>query len=114
MGEEEPKKVEPKTPSITLQRVLNDVAEEKTVIPFSDDKVSHPPVEKVPDPTAEKHSGGSIDRDVVLARIEREKSLALIRAWEESEKIKAENKTYKSCLPLDHGRTARKRLWRLS
>ncbi|TKY60604.1 Remorin protein [Spatholobus suberectus] len=33
--------------------------------------------------------------DAVLARVESEKRLALIRAWEESEKTKAENRAYK-------------------
>ncbi|GMN32219.1 hypothetical protein TIFTF001_003579 [Ficus carica] len=33
--------------------------------------------------------------DAVLARVETEKRLALIKAWEESEKTKAENKAYK-------------------
>ncbi|CAK9310979.1 unnamed protein product [Citrullus colocynthis] len=35
------------------------------------------------------------DRDIALARVEWEKKMALIKAWEESEKIKAENKAYK-------------------
>ncbi|XP_068470838.1 remorin-like isoform X2 [Phaseolus vulgaris] len=37
----------------------------------------------------------SIDRDAVLARVESEKKLALVKAWEESEKTKAENRAYK-------------------
>ncbi|KAL2342774.1 hypothetical protein Fmac_004059 [Flemingia macrophylla] len=37
----------------------------------------------------------SVDRDAVLARVESEKRLALIKAWEESEKTKAENRAYK-------------------
>ncbi|XP_057510034.1 remorin-like isoform X2 [Actinidia eriantha] len=42
-----------------------------------------------------KKSGDAVDRDAVLARVETEKRLALIKAWEESEKSKAENKAYK-------------------
>ncbi|PSS11421.1 Remorin like [Actinidia chinensis var. chinensis] len=47
------------------------------------------------DPATEKKSGDAVDRDAVLARVETEKRLALIKAWEESEKSKAENKAYK-------------------
>lgn len=43
----------------------------------------------------EKSSVGSTDRDVILARLETEKRLALIKAWEDSEKTKAENKAYR-------------------
>ncbi|KAH0658405.1 hypothetical protein KY290_027977 [Solanum tuberosum] len=38
---------------------------------------------------------GSIDRDATLARLTTEKRLSLIKAWEESEKSKAENKAQK-------------------
>ncbi|BAS90233.1 Os04g0533300, partial [Oryza sativa Japonica Group] len=62
----------------------------------------HPPlplaiVEKVADePPAEKPAqGGSNDRDVALARVETEKRNSLIKAWEENEKTKAENKASK-------------------
>lgn len=34
----------------------------------------------------------SLFSDIALARVEWEKKMALIKAWEESEKIKAENK----------------------
>ncbi|XP_057953761.1 remorin-like [Malania oleifera] len=45
-----------------------------------------------PDPAMEKKpSGGSIDRDVALAEVEKEKRLSFIKAWEESEKTQAEN-----------------------
>ncbi|ONI07034.1 hypothetical protein PRUPE_5G096200, partial [Prunus persica] len=39
--------------------------------------------------------GGSTERDALHAQIETEKRLALIKAWEESEKTKAENKAYR-------------------
>lgn len=35
---------------------------------------------------------GFVILDVAFARVELEKKLALIKAWEESEKIKAENR----------------------
>ncbi|TYK22939.1 remorin [Cucumis melo var. makuwa] len=43
----------------------------------------------------EKESEGSINRDAVLARVATEKRLSLIKAWEESEKSKAENRAHK-------------------
>ncbi|KAG2677333.1 hypothetical protein I3760_12G092400 [Carya illinoinensis] len=75
----------------------NDFAEEKGVIPPPDHKTAPPVKEKsdVADPPAEKSSGGLVDRDAVLAKVANEKRLALIKAWEESEKTKAENKAYK-------------------
>nr|XP_009778200.1 PREDICTED: remorin-like isoform X2 [Nicotiana sylvestris] len=49
----------------------------------------------VEDKPAEEKKEGSIDRDAVLARVATEKRLSLIKAWEESEKSKAENKAQK-------------------
>ncbi|EPS69897.1 hypothetical protein M569_04866 [Genlisea aurea] len=44
----------------------------------------------------EKPEGGSsVNRDAALARVTTEKRLSFIRAWEESEKAKAENKAQK-------------------
>ncbi|KAK3403897.1 hypothetical protein EUGRSUZ_K00253 [Eucalyptus grandis] len=42
-----------------------------------------------------KSKDGSGNRDVELARVETDKKLSLIRAWEENEKSKAENKAQK-------------------
>ncbi len=80
-----------------------DVAEEKAVIPPApppeekpDDSKALAVVEKVPESTEGKGSeGGSVNRDAVLARVATEKRLSLIKAWEESEKCKAENKAQK-------------------
>lgn len=47
-------------------------------------------------PVPSKISGGSVDRDTVLAKVNTEKRLALVKAWEENEKAKAENKFYKA------------------
>lgn len=47
-------------------------------------------------PVPSKISGGSVDRDAVLAKVNVEKRLALVKAWEENEKAKAENKFYKA------------------
>ncbi|KAK7274499.1 hypothetical protein RIF29_15591 [Crotalaria pallida] len=45
-----------------------------------------------PVPVAKK---GSLDRDIALAQVEKEKRLSYVKAWEESEKSKAENKAQK-------------------
>ncbi|KAJ6686229.1 CARBOXY-TERMINAL REGION REMORIN [Salix purpurea] len=47
------------------------------------------------EPAPKKVSGGSIDRDIALADLEKEKRLSFIKAWEDSEKTKAENKSQK-------------------
>lgn len=119
MGGEEPR-VEVETPpavtsaEVPLAEATKDVTEEKSVIappsadssaphhpPAADDSKSLAVLEKEAEPitpaSVEKSQsqGGSIDRDKVLARVETEKRLSLIKAWEESEKTKAENKAYK-------------------
>ncbi|KAL3655657.1 hypothetical protein CASFOL_000053 [Castilleja foliolosa] len=48
----------------------------------------------VPEPVA-KSSKGSLDRDVALAKLEDDKRYSFIKAWEESEKTKVENKAHK-------------------
>ncbi|KAE8699738.1 Remorin [Hibiscus syriacus] len=50
---------------------------------------------KAPEPEPKKISGGSHDRDVALAEVEKAKRLSFIKAWEDSEKTKAENKSQK-------------------
>jgi len=78
-----------------------DVAEEKSVIPVpsSDDKPDESKalvlVEKTQEVAEVKPTEGSVNRDAVLARVATEKRLSLIKAWEESEKSKAENKAHK-------------------
>ncbi|KAK7380303.1 hypothetical protein VNO78_32811 [Psophocarpus tetragonolobus] len=78
-----------------------DVAEEKSVIPLppSDEKPDESKalvlVEKTQEVAEVKPTGGSINRDEVLAKVASEKRISLIKAWEESEKSKAENKAHK-------------------
>ncbi|KAL3630609.1 hypothetical protein CASFOL_023593 [Castilleja foliolosa] len=101
MAEEEAKKVEPQpqpcseAPPETVEPP-KDVAEEKTVIPppHSEEKADDCKALVVEKPVAddEKKLEGSINRDAVLARVATEKRLSLIKAWEENEKSKAENK----------------------
>ncbi|KAE8697572.1 Remorin [Hibiscus syriacus] len=52
-------------------------------------------VEKAPEPEPKKISGGSHDRDIALAEVEKAKRLSFVKAWEDSEKAKAENKSQK-------------------
>ncbi|GER54811.1 remorin [Striga asiatica] len=113
MAEAEPKKAEPQSkpepepsseaPAVAAEPVEapKDVAEEKTVAPLpptekkADDCKALVVVEKTAASEEKKPEGGSINRDAVLARVATEKRLSLVRAWEESEKCKAENKAQK-------------------
>ncbi|KAL9267817.1 Remorin-like protein [Drosera capensis] len=96
----------PDTPPVEEAPVVSDdVSEEKAIVPA----VTPPPA--VAEPVAAvlesqalveatesaelKPSEGSLDRDAFLARLETEKRNSLIKAWEESEKSKAENKAHK-------------------
>ncbi|KAL6986210.1 hypothetical protein U1Q18_019578 [Sarracenia purpurea var. burkii] len=87
------------TPPSADEKVPKQDPSEKNLLPLSEAKVPHskssPIVKKVSDHAAEKKSEDTVDKDAILARIETEKRLALIKAWEESEKTKAENKAYK-------------------
>jgi hypothetical protein len=115
MAAEESKKIESETPSETVPaaecepvETPKDVThEEKAVIPLDppplpvdeekpDDSKALIIVEKVPETEEEKKPEGSVNRDAVLARVSTDKRLALIKAWEESEKSKAENKAQKN------------------
>ncbi|KAK9291409.1 hypothetical protein L1049_019356 [Liquidambar formosana] len=111
MAEEESKKPEPESPSEQpppappapepAVETPKEVTNEKSVIPpppseeKPDDCKALAIVEKVPDSAEAKSAEGSVHRDAVLARVETEKRTSLIRAWEESEKSKAENKAHK-------------------
>ncbi|KAJ7951124.1 Remorin family protein [Quillaja saponaria] len=76
--------------------------EEKALVPVPPSEVkpvetkSLPVVQKIVDPVKQKSSGGSGDRDIALADVEKEKKLSYVKAWEESEKSKAENKAQKN------------------
>nr|AFK38814.1 unknown [Lotus japonicus] len=52
--------------------------------------------EKTPVPENKPSSKGPLDRDVALAELEKEKRLSYVKAWEESEKSKTENKAQKN------------------
>lgn len=97
MAEEEAKKVEvePECPPVEKEE---EEEEEKALVPVepldkpTDDAKALVLVEKPAEICDEKPKEGSINRDDVLARVATEKKDALIKAWEESEKSKAENK----------------------
>jgi len=114
MAEEEPKKVtetvsEPTpTPEVPVEKpaAAADVApQEKPVAPppvlpspapaeeKQEDSKAIVPV--VPKEVEEEKKEGSVNRDAVLARVETEKRMSLIKAWEEAEKCKVENKAEK-------------------
>lgn len=97
MGEEEAEKVELQQVSKHEEDTTkDDPDEEKSVIPVPDETKAIVAVETAP-PEPEKtiSSGGSIDRDIVLAKVAEDKKLALIKAWEDNEKAKAMNKACK-------------------
>ncbi|KAK1261098.1 hypothetical protein QJS04_geneDACA001939 [Acorus gramineus] len=113
MGEEEAPKVEAEAPAeephVAEAPVASaaDVAEVKSVVPppvveeKPDESKALAIVEKVADPVPEvKPSGGSIDRDIVLTRVQTEKRMSLIKAWEDNEKTKAENKAQKKAAAI--------------
>ncbi|KAK3034598.1 hypothetical protein RJ639_033844 [Escallonia herrerae] len=64
------------------------------------EKLAHDAVEKIP--------GDSIDRDAALAQVETEKRMALIKAWEESEKSKADNRAYKKLSAVEAWENAKR------
>ncbi|KAA8533735.1 hypothetical protein F0562_031252 [Nyssa sinensis] len=129
MAEEELKKLEsespsepPLAPTPELIDAPKEVAEEKSVIPAPPPAEEPPPVEekpdesktlavveKVPDAGEGKSVEGSINRDAVLERVATEKRMSLIKAWEESEKSKVENKAQKKLSAVgawEHSREA--------
>ncbi|KAJ6714489.1 hypothetical protein OIU85_026035 [Salix viminalis] len=99
MGKQEPRKSESEGASLPARAEEHGPVKEVKEAPFSDsanEKSSVLVSEKVADPpAAAKYSWGSNDRDAVLAKVEAEKRCALIKAWEENEKAKAENKAHK-------------------
>ncbi|ESR35148.1 hypothetical protein CICLE_v10005899mg [Citrus x clementina] len=129
MAEEEPKKLETETPTEpppppstepaapAAAEPPKDVADDKTVIPSppAEDKPEESKalavVDKAPEaepPAGEKSTEGSVNRDAVLARVETEKRISLIRAWEESEKSQAENKAHKKLSSIVSWENSRK------
>ncbi|KAM3309154.1 remorin [Capsicum chacoense] len=93
MREEEAKKVE------TAEAVAEEKAIVLSTLPPSEDKSDDSKALAIVEPESKAvvpvEKKGSIDRDAALALLTTEKRLSLIKAWEESEKSKAENKAQK-------------------
>ncbi|GJT45437.1 remorin-like protein [Tanacetum coccineum] len=85
MGAEDAKNVEVATECVPEAPVAVEKEDDKLAL-------SLVVVEKPTEACDEKPKEGSINRDDVLAKVANEKKEALIKAWEESEKSKAENK----------------------
>ncbi|KAL9328691.1 hypothetical protein ACSQ67_003694 [Phaseolus vulgaris] len=94
MGEEVSNKTETESHSAVVDSVPPLQEKESDKPDPSNENVTSPspPVQKVEDHAAEKDTEDSVSKDVMLARVLTEKRLALIKAWEESEKTKAENR----------------------
>ncbi|KAK1558542.1 hypothetical protein Q3G72_003524 [Acer saccharum] len=87
-------------PAPVVAVAKNDVVEQKPLVQFHEEKKPEESkalvvVDKTSDSAEKKISGGSHDRDVALGEVEKEKRLSFIKAWEDSEKSKAENKSQK-------------------
>lgn len=97
MGEEVSNKIEhsvPQQEQPPVQDPPNVVSSHET----NDKDTSPSPLVQntdVVDDAGKKDTGDSIDKDAMLARVVAEKRLALIKAWEDSEKTKAENRAHK-------------------
>lgn len=68
---------------------------EKPVVPLVHELKPLAVVGKASEPAPKKISGGSYDRDIALAEMEKVKTTSFIKAWEENEKTKAANKAQK-------------------
>ncbi|XP_022732829.1 remorin-like [Durio zibethinus] len=75
----------------------NDIDVEKSVIPVPEKVASAPAVENSPN-----------DRDSVLARVETEKRLALVKAWKENEKAKVDNRAHKKISAIESWENTKK------
>ncbi|MCE2056197.1 hypothetical protein HAX54_044236 [Datura stramonium] len=93
MGEEEAKKVE--TAEEEKAIVLSTLPPSEDLEDKPDDSKALAIVEPEAKALVPVEKRGSIDRDATLAQLTTEKRLSLIKAWEESEKSKAENKAQK-------------------
>ncbi|KAJ4832026.1 hypothetical protein Tsubulata_010273 [Turnera subulata] len=110
MGQEEPKKEETQAASVPVPDDQTPAKQEKgaqvSVVPDLDKTLAPAPEKNGADP--EKTPKGSAARDAGLAIIETEKRNALIKAWEENEKAKIENKTYKNISAIGSWESAKK------
>ncbi|KAH1267535.1 Remorin [Glycine max] len=98
MGEEVSSKTEPELHCVdSVPEEHNSSVQEKELEKPEppNDKVTPPSpaaAQEVADHASKKDTEESLDKDAMLARVVTEKRLALVKAWEESEKTKAENR----------------------
>ncbi|KAK7406154.1 hypothetical protein VNO78_07774 [Psophocarpus tetragonolobus] len=91
MGEEVPNKTEPESLSVdSVPQDHNPPLQENQL-----DKPDSPLPQNVADDASKKDTEDLVNKDAMLARVVTEKRLALIKAWEESEKTKADNRAHK-------------------
>ncbi|XP_022968544.1 remorin-like [Cucurbita maxima] len=122
MADDEPKKLESEPPSEPsppqaaelVEEPTKNVAEEKSIIQLTppektpaDDSKPLLIFEKTEAKTEEKQSS-SINRDAELARVATEKRLTLIKAWEESEKSRTENRAHKKLSEIGSWESSKK------
>ncbi|PIN27211.1 hypothetical protein CDL12_00004 [Handroanthus impetiginosus] len=98
MGEEETKRADQEE-----DKAQNNETSEEEFIPFQlEELVSPSKKEYAADYEIGKTMGKPEDRaDVAAARVEMEKRLALIKAWEDNEKAIADNKAFKKLSAID-------------
>ncbi|KZV21816.1 Remorin [Dorcoceras hygrometricum] len=95
---EKPSHVVEDKPVVAPQAVAekpSHVVEEKPVVAPPPAEAAKPVATDVPEPDPKKSSKGSLDRDTTLAKLEGDKKLSYIKAWEDNEKSKVENRTQK-------------------
>ncbi|KAE8712872.1 Remorin [Hibiscus syriacus] len=108
MGEEEASASEPQEMKQPVKTDMedhaaaphnHDAAEEKSVMIPAPEKIT------AEEPVKEKSAN---NRDSALARVETEKRLALVEAWEENEKAKVDNKAHKKISAIESWENAKK------
>jgi hypothetical protein len=105
MGSEETKKVEPEATSAATPSVPQEAPSDQNTTQDSPTEKTPAPVEKVSDLALPKNSH---ERDAALSRLTTDKRLALIQAWEENEKAKADNKAHKKLCAVASWENSRK------
>ncbi|KAK2664077.1 hypothetical protein Ddye_002651 [Dipteronia dyeriana] len=96
MAEEDHKRSEPGSSSSTSSLCVDNSHEDHALVNREEKvPVPNPVDQEVADPVNEKTFDTSFDRDTMLAKVEMEKRLALIKAWEENAKAIVDNKAYK-------------------
>ncbi|KAH6777737.1 Remorin family protein [Perilla frutescens var. hirtella] len=106
MDEEETKRVNEQEQSaaatdFSAQKIAENDEKSIILLPLQDSKPPPTTLSDAADCHVEKTDLLPKNRDAGLAQVEIEKKLALIKAWEENEKTKADNKAYKKLSAID-------------